>query len=810
MKKAIKKILLILCMGIGTLVLFCGCLNSSTSKTFEKAGLSITLSDEFYEKEHVEYTAYYASSEMIVVTVKEQFSTLEIIENNAKWMSVEYYANLIIDTYRNFYNSASEVLIENDMVSFTYENDALGKDFQYMWYGFKATDAFWSVQFGCEKSDFDRLKAEMLEYAKTVQIEEFNETPPIEELIEELIFKKIANREEYRLTGLGSYAKYTDELIIPSEYNGLPVTQISPLENWGGSDSLKRIVVPDTVTALEFEVFSDLSNLKEVVLGNSVTKIGANAFADCEKLETIVFSDCIETIGSSAFSGCESLTELIFPNTLKTIGFRAFGYCDNLRKVDISSATDIDNELFSGCIGLTEVKLSPNLAKLGSFTFSGCTSLTEIDIPDSVTELGEGAFKSCTSLKNVSIPDSVSVVRDGVFIYCHALEFNEYDNACYLGNENNPYLFLVRAIDQNITSCDIHPNTKFIHSEAFKSCKKLTEIVIPDDVTAVLSYAFGYCNNLTCLTLGRGITTLSHLAFGECTKLFDVCNQSSVDITQMHFGLLDKKIYTERTESKIAVDKDGYFTYTDEGKTSLAGYIGEDKALTLPKGSTAILAYAFAGEYDLTEVNIPDGIESIGAHAFEGCSSLKKINVPDSLKTIENNAFDACGVEEINLGDGVETIGSEAFRGGALQKIELGQSLKEIGSYAFAPSNITEIIFPDSLISIGANAFHNCNKLTNVTFGDGLKSIGKTAFAHCYELQTVTFGNALERIEQGAFGWCWKLTELVFPQSLIEIGAEAFSTCKELQSVTFGDSLQKIGNDAFVSCPLKELTLPIA
>ena len=49
MKKLIKQVIVSLCLAIGIIAGLCGCANESTSKKFEKAGLTITLTTEFYE-----------------------------------------------------------------------------------------------------------------------------------------------------------------------------------------------------------------------------------------------------------------------------------------------------------------------------------------------------------------------------------------------------------------------------------------------------------------------------------------------------------------------------------------------------------------------------------------------------------------------------------------------------------------------------------------------------------------------------------------------------------------------------------------
>ena len=51
-------------------------------------------------------------------------------------------------------------------------------------------------------------------------------------------------------------------------------------------------------------------------------------------------------------------------------------------------------------------------------------------------------------LTNVSIPDSIMYVEYGSF--GPLVEYNEYGNALYLGNENNPYVALIKAKDTSI------------------------------------------------------------------------------------------------------------------------------------------------------------------------------------------------------------------------------------------------------------------------------------------------------------------------------------------------------------------------
>ncbi len=105
--------------------------------------------------------------------------------------------------------------------------------------------------------------------------------------------------------------------------------------------------------------------------------------------------------------------------------------------------------------------------------FQKCTSLTSVTIPDSVKLINGGAFYGCTSLTSITIPDSVTSIGEAAFRNCTSLQYNTYDNAKYLGNESNPYLALIDVKSSSITSCKIHEDTKLIAYRAFSGCSSL-------------------------------------------------------------------------------------------------------------------------------------------------------------------------------------------------------------------------------------------------------------------------------------------------------------------------------------------------
>ena len=113
------------------------------------------------------------------------------------------------------------------------------------------------------------------------------------------------------------------------------------------------------------------------------------------------------------------------------------------------------------------------------------------------------------------------------FSRCSSLLYNEFDNSYYLGNSSNPYLALVKAKNNSISTCVINKDTKIILNNAFYGCRSLTSIVIPNSVTSIGESAFYNCSSLTSIEIPNSVTSIRSYAFSGCSSLSIYCQATS-------------------------------------------------------------------------------------------------------------------------------------------------------------------------------------------------------------------------------------------------------------------------------------------
>lgn len=400
--------------------------------------------------------------------------------------------------------------------------------------------------------------------------------------------------------------------------------------------------------------------LKEVTVTGGASKacIGHNTFYGCSNVERVILFDKVTSIEESAFEGCTGLTTIRCGNGIKSI----------------------EESAFEGCTSLKTVELGNNIEIIGFRAFFGCTGLTNITIPGSVIHIDGQVFYNCSSLITVVIPDSVLSIGTSAFENCNNMCYNEYDNAYYIGNEINPYTVLIKAKNSDITECKISDKTQIIHSYAFKNCKNLTNIIIPNSVIDIGEAAFMDCSRLKNSIIPNSITNINASVFRNCYEL---------------------------------------------------------ASISLPNSLITIGEYAFYNCKNLSRLEIPNSVNTIGHHAFYGCKALQSVVIPNSVKSIGDYVFTDCsGLTNVALPDSITNISGYMFsRCSNLTNIIIPSSVTKIEESAFSHcTSLTNIIIPDSVTWIDKYVFSGCTGLTSIIIPDSVKHMDRQVFSDCSNL----------------------------------------------------------------------------
>ena len=682
--------------------------------------------------------------------------------------------------------------------------------------------------------------------------------------------------------------------------------------------SLTGITLPNNLTSIGANAFANCKLFTSIVIPSNVTSIGAGALSGCSALESITIPfigsststysssgsfgyifgttpydgasatrqysdstsfveyyipDSLTTvtvaggkIGYGAFYNCTKLTTITLGDNVTSMGDYAFYNCSSLRDINMGSGiTTLGKYTFANCSDLRTITLGSGLTNLGTYTFNDCSRLKTIVLSEGVTKLNNTLFTGCSALETINIPNSVVSVEDDTFPEPKGLNATNYDHAFYLGNESNPYLLLLYASQTYITSCEVHPNCKFIYNGAFKGCTNLTSLVIPDNVQYIGYGALEGCNSLASLTIPFvGATANENAGPNSCLGYLFGKNGSYGNIADQYYSATEHEEY-----------------YLPASLTSV----------TVTGGK--VNYGAFSNCAFLEEVNLGANVTSIGANILYGCKALKKLSVtsisnlylgeyfgkteyvgstkvtqnnvdyyiPSMLNevtvlkgTIKTNAFaNLTMLKTVTIGSEVTSISSAAFRGCSYLKTLtipfIGSSNSSSGGYSstvfgyifgttefdnatatkqyYKSGSYSTFYIPNSLTSVTVTggklyygSFNNCTHLDNVTISSGVGSTedSDNVFSGCTYLSKVTIEGGVTNIGSYCFNNCTYLSTLYLPSSITNIEGYAFNNCGLItinydgikgswNVITKNSNWNTSGHVAYIECTNGTITL---
>lgn len=318
------------------------------------------------------------------------------------------------------------------------------------------------------------------------------------------------NLKEVRIKGWGKNEENEENMD-----DQIPNSAFYFIQTVGGSNSLNRIVLPDTLKS-----------------------IGSNAFYGCKYLSgSLIIPEGVTEIKRGAFNGCIGLNGILsLPSTLKKLGNRGeddmgdegtdyyggvFQNCRNLTGNLIlpDNLELIRGYCFSGCSGLYgELRLPAKLKRMGNCAFSSCSGFTgSLSIPQGITALPSEAFHNCGFNGTLTLHNGITNIANDAFANCHfkgelhlpkslkVISENAFCNNDFSGTLTLPSTLIhigSNAFANNwrlMGVLDIPNEVESIGESAFSNCKMLEGIIFPESMETIRQGAFSDCFGITSI-----------------------------------------------------------------------------------------------------------------------------------------------------------------------------------------------------------------------------------------------------------------------------------------------------------------------
>ncbi|MDD3219146.1 MAG: leucine-rich repeat protein [Lachnospiraceae bacterium] len=507
----------------------------------------------------------------------------------------------------------------------------------------------------------------------------------------------------YYENGDGTYQLYKVKETIAGIFTPMEGTT-SFLEGcFANCTMLDGVMMPDTVTTLEGNLFTGCQSL-EVIVSNGTTapQTDALAFADISTEQIKLFLPNIEDIEneyqSQNWTGFETiekpelsyLTETGSGDNAVVYGVKESATELLYAVINSDETLNLRDDTVEICPGafkgsaVASVGNASAVETIGAYAFEDCSNLVGIELSSSFWSseitLGVGAFKNCSSLSSLTSSSSSTVTAIPYTIY------------------NLP-------------------------EECFYGCTSMVMVTCPSDMETVGKSCFAECSNMENIMFQQYVTTFGESSFENCSSL-----QYVISVNPEDYGTYYSMPY------RLTSIPDNCF----RGCVSLM-------ETWLQSEVTSVGDYAFAGCESLAYMAFPAELKQLGVGSFQGCISMSEVysddpydaefdyyyySLPYEITNIPESCFEDCvSLDMVSIEAAVTSIGEKAFYNcSSLNKLD---------------ENFPDIYeLPEQLNSIGADSFGNCISLVNVIVDSELESLGVGAFSGSTSLSSIEFVKA--------------------------------------------------------------------
>ena len=393
-------------------------------------------------------------------------------------------------------------------------------------------------------------------------------------------------------------------------------------------------VVPNTVTIIESDAFTNAYNLQDITLSTALTTIRRNAFS-YTSLAAVTLPDTVTHIEEYAFFGNWSLRDVFIPDSVTHVGFHAFRYMNHnaVLRVQADSIPStwnsqwnpsriftvfgnevieiIDDFVYSISFEGVVTLISPSETGSGKTTLSIPSHIKDENIP--VTKIGDGAFMN-SPLQTITIPNTVTSIGNSAFKNTF-----ELSGVIFADNSELELIEAEAFANTSLPSILIPSGVLMIEEKAFENAYQLSEILFASgsQLTTIKAHAFAWNPVITSYDLPNSLEVVAENAFLSNTSL------EEININNAFYTSSGGVLFNQEMSVLI---------HYPSAKADLN--------YEVPASVTRIAPFAFR-DSQFNSIDLPQGLETIGDYAFFGNSGLSSLTIPSTVTFMGNEVINS-------------------------------------------------------------------------------------------------------------------------------------------------------------------------
>ncbi|WP_195268306.1 Ig-like domain-containing protein [Eubacterium sp. 1001713B170207_170306_E7] len=503
---------------------------------------------------------------------------------------------------------------------------------------------------------------------------------------------------------LTAYTGNAADVVVPSEINGLKVTEIGP---WGGTswattykEVVKSVTVPEGVTSIGSGVFKDCPNLTTVDMPSTLMACAgfencpiktADGFKKATKLSNLSFKgQPIEDV--SALAGCSNLNYFGIENTSMT-DLKGVKGIKSLQHISILTVSNNKLTSFDGIEGMNigTIYASHNAIR----NVSALKNSRNL----SILWLDNNELKNMSDIKGL---EDVAFVREIIFRENRLTSLNGIEKITSLYRVelgDNPDLKDISPLKKldNLSEVTLS-GTSVSAEDQFDLMQIKDQTIRPGSIRTfkgkpeTISY-----QQLQVSVENPEIAELKIASYNNGLEITGKkIGQTKATIAYENSGVTYKKDLT-LTVTDGVVPQDFNYKVNNDGQTlTITEYHGPGGIVVFPdkidgKSVTVIdsLGYNFDRNI-ITGIIVPEGIKGIGLSTFYGFSNLSSVELPSTLEG--QVGFQNCALTDLKGFEKLKKVTSLELSGNKITDIsDIPKESKDIYSVNLSGNPVEDI-----------------------------------------------------------------------------------------------------------------------